>query len=117
MPNDVQTEELVASENYIVWISHEPDGEIGYHMELGQVTVHLFQEEWTELMELMQKAAATDDELITTEDFAISISREPGEETLYYLELTQATIHFFQDDWDELTDLIEAAREEIAKRR
>lgn len=117
MPDDVTTEELVSSENYIVWISHEPDGETGYHMELGQVTVHLFQEEWVELLELLDKTAPSGDELISTENFAISISREPDEDTLYYLELTQATVHLFQDDWDELTDLIAAAREEIAKRQ
>ncbi len=118
MPDDVQTEELVATDDYIVWISHEPDDETGYHIELGQVTVHLFQEEWDELLDLMQKFAQNPNtDLVSTEDFAISVSREPGEETLYYLELTQATIHFFQEDWDELSDLMDAAREETAKRQ
>jgi hypothetical protein len=63
MPNDmhdddVQTENLVMTENYAAWISHEPDGETVYHLELGAVTVHLFQEEWDEVIELVQAAAA-----------------------------------------------------------
>ena len=43
MPDDVETENLVMTENYAAWISHEPDGEDVYHLELGAVTVHLFE--------------------------------------------------------------------------
>jgi len=57
MPDDVQTENLVMTENYAAWISHEPDGETVYHLEMGAVTVHLFQEEWEEVIELVQAAA------------------------------------------------------------
>jgi hypothetical protein len=57
MPDDVQTENLVMTENYAAWISHEPDGETVFHLELGAVTVHLFQEEWDEVIELVQAAA------------------------------------------------------------
>jgi hypothetical protein len=56
--DDVQTENLVMTENYAAWISHEPDGETVYHLELGAVTVHLFLEEWEEVIELVQAAAA-----------------------------------------------------------
>jgi hypothetical protein len=58
MPDDVETESLVMTENYAAWISHEPDGEDVYHLELGAVTVHLFLEEWEEVIELVQAAAA-----------------------------------------------------------
>ena len=58
MPEDVETENLVMTENYAAWISHEPDGEDVYHLELGAVTVHLFFEEWQEVIELVQAAAA-----------------------------------------------------------
>lgn len=57
MPDDVQTENLVMTDNYAAWISHEPDGETVYHLEMGAVTVHLFQEEWEEVIELIQAAA------------------------------------------------------------
>jgi hypothetical protein len=54
---EVQTDSLVVTENYAAWISHEPDGETVYHLELGAVTVHLFREEWDEVVELVQAAA------------------------------------------------------------
>lgn len=56
MPDEVQTENLVVTENYAAWLSHEPDGETVFHLELGQVTVHLFREEWEELLELVEAA-------------------------------------------------------------
>ncbi len=57
MSDEVQTENLVMTENYAAWISHEPDGETVYHLEMGAVTVHLFQEEWDEVVELVRTAA------------------------------------------------------------
>jgi hypothetical protein len=47
-----QTETLAETENYIVWRAEEPDGEVTYHVELNNVTVHFFQEEWDEFREL-----------------------------------------------------------------
>ena len=57
MSEEVQTESLAVTENYAAWISHEPDGEIVYHLELGAVTVHFFEEEWVEVVELVHAAA------------------------------------------------------------
>lgn len=57
MSDDLQTDNLVVTENYVAWVSQEPDGEVVYHLELGQVTVHLFAEEWEELVDLVQTAA------------------------------------------------------------
>ena len=34
------------------WKAEEPDGETTYHVELNNVTVHFFQEEWEEFLEL-----------------------------------------------------------------
>jgi len=48
------TETLVETENYIVWKASEPDGETTYHLELNSVTVHFFDEEWREFLELVR---------------------------------------------------------------
>jgi hypothetical protein len=48
------TETLAETENYLVWKAAEPDGETTYHVELGNVTVHFFQEEWQEFIELVR---------------------------------------------------------------
>jgi hypothetical protein len=50
--NEPQTQTLAETENYLVWRAEEPDGEITYHVELNNVTVHFFQEEWEEFLEL-----------------------------------------------------------------
>lgn len=52
---DVPTDTLAETENFVAWVSHEPDGEDAYHIELGQVTIHFFKEEWDELLELMDE--------------------------------------------------------------
>ncbi|GAB1422193.1 hypothetical protein MASR2M15_24090 [Anaerolineales bacterium] len=54
--SDIPTQTLAETENYIAWVSEEPDGEVVYHIELGAATLHFFQEDWKELVELMQEA-------------------------------------------------------------
>lgn len=50
--NEPRTETLAETENFIVWKAEEPDGETTFHVELNNVTVHFFEEEWTEFLEL-----------------------------------------------------------------
>jgi hypothetical protein len=50
----ISTTTLAETERYIAWKAGEPDGEDTYHLELGSVTVHFFQEEWTEFLELVR---------------------------------------------------------------
>ena len=54
--SDVDVETLAETENYIAWLSHEPDGEVVYHLELGAVTMHFFEEEWREVIHLIGEA-------------------------------------------------------------
>lgn len=51
--NGIDTETVAESTNYIVWKANEPDGESTFHVELGTVTIHFFQEEWDEFRELL----------------------------------------------------------------
>jgi hypothetical protein len=51
--SDVQTETLAETENYVAWLSHEPDGENVYHLELGAVTLHFYKEEFDEVLQLI----------------------------------------------------------------
>ncbi|MBK8619349.1 MAG: hypothetical protein IPN96_20065 [Anaerolineales bacterium] len=52
--NEPKTTTIAESENYIAWKAEEPDGEVTYHVELNNVTVHFFEEEWTEFLELVR---------------------------------------------------------------
>jgi hypothetical protein len=51
---NIPTETLAESEHYLVWTSEEPDGETIYHIDLGQVTLHFFREEWVEFPGLLR---------------------------------------------------------------
>ena len=48
------TNNLAETENYLVWQAEEPDGEITFHIELNNITVHFFKEEWDEFKELVR---------------------------------------------------------------
>jgi len=50
--SDPETQTLAETENFVVWKAEEPDGETTYHLELNNVTVHFFREEWEEFLEL-----------------------------------------------------------------
>jgi hypothetical protein len=50
--DNIPTDTISETENYIIWRSQEPDGETVTHVELGAVTLHFFREEWDELLEL-----------------------------------------------------------------
>jgi len=52
---DVDTTTIGETSNFMAWEAKEPDGEMTYHLELGQVTVHFFQEEWEEFLSLMRE--------------------------------------------------------------
>jgi len=54
--NEMPTNAIAETENYIVWEVEEPDGEITYHVELGTVTMHFFREEWEEFRKLIKDA-------------------------------------------------------------
>ncbi len=58
MTDEIPTEVLAETENYSIWLSHEPDDEVTYHIEIGGVTVHFFDEEWREFLELINALPA-----------------------------------------------------------
>lgn len=50
---DINTEVIAETENYLAWRADEPDGESTYHLELNNLTVHFFNEEWQEFLQLV----------------------------------------------------------------
>ena len=50
-----ETETICETDNYIAWLSDEPDGERVYHLELNNITIHFFNEEWVEFLSLAKK--------------------------------------------------------------
>lgn len=52
--NEPKTQTLAETENFLAWKAEEPDGETTYHVEMNNVTVHFFEEEWNEFLQLVQ---------------------------------------------------------------
>ena len=40
------------TDDYLAWKAEEPDGETTYHLELNNITLHFFNEEWQEFLKL-----------------------------------------------------------------
>jgi hypothetical protein len=49
------TETIAETDNFQAWKANEPDGEVTYHLELNNVTLHFFREEWLEFLELIKR--------------------------------------------------------------
>lgn len=52
--NDLNIETIVETDNFTIWRADEPDDETTYHLELNNVTVHFFKEEWDEFFQLVK---------------------------------------------------------------
>jgi hypothetical protein len=53
--DEPRTDTIAETENYIVWKADEPDGETTFHIELNNITLHFFREEWDEFLELVKR--------------------------------------------------------------
>jgi hypothetical protein len=45
---------LAETENYLIWMAEDGEGETAYNLELGNVTLHMFKEEWEEFLKLIR---------------------------------------------------------------
>ena len=52
-----ETEVIAETDDYLAWKAEEPDGETTFHLELNNVTVHFFREEWEEFLKLARMLA------------------------------------------------------------
>ena len=51
---EIKTTTIAETNNFIAWRAEEPDGEMTYHLELNNVTLHFFREEWNEFLQLVR---------------------------------------------------------------
>jgi hypothetical protein len=52
--HNVKTTVIAETDNFMIWVADEAEGEKTYNVELGNLTLHLFQEEWDEFLKLMR---------------------------------------------------------------
>jgi hypothetical protein len=48
-----ETSTIAETDNFLAWKAEEPDGETTYHLELNNITLHFFKEEWQEFLDLV----------------------------------------------------------------
>ncbi|MBN1877983.1 MAG: hypothetical protein JXA33_27425 [Anaerolineae bacterium] len=57
MSKDPKVQTLGETENFVIWMSNDPEsGEVLYHIELATVTLHFFEDEWDEFTNLILQA-------------------------------------------------------------
>jgi len=54
-----KTETIAETDRYIAWCAMEPDNEKTFHLELNNITVHFFEEEWQEFTKLIKAIVET----------------------------------------------------------
>jgi len=52
--NELSTQTIAETAEYMAWQAEEPDGEVTYHLELNNVTLHFFKEEWEQFLDLVK---------------------------------------------------------------
>lgn len=52
--NEIMTNTIAETPNFIIWSAQEADGEETFHIELGLATIHFFEEEWDEFLDLIK---------------------------------------------------------------
>ena len=90
------TEVLAETEQFLAWKADEPDEETTYHLELNNVTLHFFQEEWDEFLLLVSKAEG------------------PGKEkdVIYDVEYSNLIIQFSGEDWAEFLQMVQMLQQD-----
>jgi hypothetical protein len=53
--DEPRTDTIAETENYLAWKADEPDGETTFHIELNNITLHFFREEWDEFLDLVKR--------------------------------------------------------------
>lgn len=52
---DQQFDVIAETEHCIVWKGEEADGEVSYHIEIGNTMLTFYTEDWIEMLDLMQQ--------------------------------------------------------------
>jgi hypothetical protein len=93
-----KTETIAETENYLAWKAKEPDGEITYHLELGNVTMHFFEEEWAEFLE-------------DAKDFKTA---KPDEDGFFSIEFYNVGVWLEKEDWSEFKNLMDLIKNDAS---
>ena len=90
--SEPRTDTLAETENYILWEAEEPDGETTYHLEINNVTLHFFQEEWIEFLGYAREFKTA----------------KPDEDGFYSIEFLNVGVWLDKEEWTEFRQLMDS---------
>lgn len=107
---DIETKTLAQSENFLIWSANEPDGETTYYMQINNITVQYFMEEWEDFLRfreiLLSAPKAQLGEFAETDLFMASCDKDDSGDLVYTFDLDSASLYLYEEDWNEFCDLI-----------
>jgi hypothetical protein len=53
--NETDIKTIVETDDCFAYMAEEPDGEITYHLQINNVTLHFFNEEWQEALTFLKE--------------------------------------------------------------
>lgn len=53
--NETNITTLVESDDSFAYVAEEPDGELTYHLQINNVTLHFFTEEWQKTLQFLEE--------------------------------------------------------------
>jgi|LDZU01.1.fsa_nt_gi hypothetical protein len=60
---ETNIESIVETEDHFFYCANEPDGEITYHLQFNNVTLHFFTEEWQTALDFLEKVVEASKQL------------------------------------------------------
>ena len=108
---DLKPEVIAQTDNFVAWKVDEPDGETTYHLDINNITVHFFVEEWESFLSFKNLFPAIEKDKIGTlaenDDYYLASEKMETGESIYNLEVIGATLYLFADDWAEFKQLVQ----------
>ncbi len=106
---DFKTEMIASTEQFYAMKAYEPDEEVTYSIIFANITVSFFIEEWEEFLdfsaEVVKIPIGTTGVIAETDNYLASCEDNQGD-IIYSIEMPGATLYFFEDDWEEVIDLM-----------
>jgi hypothetical protein len=53
MEHEVKTTTLAETDEYLAWKAEEPDNETTYYLQMNNITINFYEEEWRSFMEFI----------------------------------------------------------------
>lgn len=112
-PMNSEPEILAQTENFMIWTVEDADGEPLYHLDINNLVIRFFAEEWDEFKRFAAAFAKSpeadkDGCIAETEVYYVGLENTDDGDKLYTMDVTGATIFLYEEDFKEVCELLAA---------